>query len=348
MYISTAEFDELLPRYLAGELSDAELDAVELWRIASVENEKHFTDSLKAWESMTLLHEMGQFNSFEALKKVNERISTSPKSGSGFAWWAAAAVLLVLLGYAGFITQENWMLKQRSGMNEVVQTITSRQGMVTKFALADGTRVWLNSNSEIQFPNHFSAGERVVRIKGEAFFEVSKHKDWPFRVKADGLNIEVLGTSFDVSNYTDEKRSEVILVEGEVRLNPIAGNSGKAQEVMHPGQMGVHNESTGEIRMVNVNVDKYIAWKEGNLMFRDDKMEDVVKRLSRWFNVEIIISDPEIRSYIYNASFRNENLLQVLNLLKMSAPIDFRITERKALSDGEFTKQKVYLMMKKG
>jgi len=96
-----------------------------------------------------------------------------------------------------------------------------------------------------------------------------------------------------------------------------------------------------------VKVDKYIAWLDGNLIFRDDNMEDVVKRLSRWFNVEMVIKDPEIRSYAYKATFRNENLSQVMNLLKISAPIDFKIVESKALQNGEFTKQKVYLMKKK-
>ena len=76
-------------------------------------------------------------------------------------------------------------------------------------------------------------------------------------------------------------------------------------------------------------------------------MEDVVKRLGRWFNVEIVIEDPEINEYIYKATFRNENLKQVLDLLKLSAPIDYRIVESKALPDGEFTKRKIYLMNKK-
>jgi ferric-dicitrate binding protein FerR (iron transport regulator) len=96
-----------------------------------------------------------------------------------------------------------------------------------------------------------------------------------------------------------------------------------------------------------VEVDKYIAWHEGNLIFRDDPMDDVVKRLSRWFNVEFVINDPEIKNYIYKATFRNENLTQVLNLLRLSAPIDYRITERTSLPDGNFTKQTVFLMKKK-
>jgi ferric-dicitrate binding protein FerR (iron transport regulator) len=116
---------------------------------------------------------------------------------------------------------------------------------------------------------------------------------------------------------------------------------------MHPGQRALYDKENQKVITQAVDVDKYIAWRDGNLIFRDDAMEDVVKRLSRWFNVEIVINDPEINNYIYKATFKNENLVQVLNLLKLSAPIDYRVTDRKLLPDGNFTKQKVFLMKKK-
>src|SRR5665647_1662759 len=95
---------------------------------------------------------------------------------------------------------------------------------------------------------------------------------------------------------------------------------------MIPGQRAIYQKEEQKVITGEVDVDKYIAWRDGNLIFRDDSMEDVVKRLSRWFNVEIAINDPEIKNYIYKATFRNENLTQVLNLLKLSAPIDYRVT----------------------
>ena len=116
---------------------------------------------------------------------------------------------------------------------------------------------------------------------------------------------------------------------------------------MHSGQRSIYEKEQQKVYTQEVNVEKYIAWRDGNLIFQDDSMEDVVKRLSRWFNVEITINDPEIKNYIYKATLRNENLVQVLNLLKLSAPIDYRITDRKVLKNGDFTKQKVFLMKKK-
>jgi ferric-dicitrate binding protein FerR (iron transport regulator) len=116
---------------------------------------------------------------------------------------------------------------------------------------------------------------------------------------------------------------------------------------MQPGQRAVYLKESQTLSTEEVVLDKYSAWREGKLIFQDDSMGDVVKRLSRWFNVEIIIDDPELKEYIYKATFRNENLMQVLKLLKLSAPIDYRIIENRILPDGEFTKQKIYLTKKK-
>jgi transmembrane sensor len=255
--------------------------------------------------------------------------------------------LLPLLIYSGYINLRNFSLKKLQEEHVVMQTISSRQGMVSQFALADGTKVWLNSGSELQFPTSFTGALREVKLKGEAFFEVTKNEKQPFRVNANELKVDVLGTSFNVVSYDDEAQAEVILVEGKVKLSSEKGQFRKEYGTMHPGQRAVYNETTQKVEAEEVNVDKYIAWRDGNLIFREDKMEDVAKRLSRWFNVEIVINDPEIKSYAYKANFRNENLTQVLNLLKISAPIDYKIIGNKLLPNGEYTKQKIYLMKKK-
>ena len=346
--LSFGEFDELLPGYLSGDLSDEDRTMMDQWRAESHENEAHYRNSLKAWESVLLINEMEQFNSFEALKKVNNRL-IQPDSIKflNFVKRVAAVLMLPLLAYSGFVTYKNLSLKNMLTQQVVMQTVSSRQGMVSKFLLADGTKVWLNSNSELQFPSSFTGGFRDVKLKGEAYFEVFKNAKQPFRLNAGELNVEVLGTSFDATNYQDEKLSEVVLVEGKVNLSVKQGDKTSEFGILTPGQKGVYSEKTGKVHTEEVRVDKYIAWREGSLIFQEDKMEEVVKRLSRWFNVEIVIADPEIKSYVYKANFRNENLIQVLNLLKISAPIDFRITERKALQNGEFTKQKVYLIKKR-
>jgi transmembrane sensor len=347
MKFSLSEIEALLPGYLSGDVPDKDRAIIDEWRNDSPENEALYLESLKAWEAMTLLYEMEKFNSFEALKKVSPRL-VHPNSSK---WWitlqrAAAILLLPVLVYSGYLTLQNISLK--NPIEQVImQTVSSRQGMVTKFSLADGTKVWLNSSSELQFPIRFTGDLREVKLKGEAYFEVTKNEKQPFRVNAKELNIEVLGTSFNVISYDNDTQAEVILAEGKVKLSTDKDQVKKEYGFMHPGQRAVYQEKLQKVTTREVDVDKYIAWRDGNLIFRDDKMEDVLKRLSRWFNVEIVISDPEIKSYIYKATFRNENLKQVLNLLKLSAPIDYKIIESKELPGNEFTKQKIYLMKKR-
>lgn len=340
--------EELLPEYLSGDISDSERMRIDEWRKDSPENEALYQESLKAWNVIPLLHEMEQFNSFKALEKVNSRIN---KSGS-LKWRiiiqrAAAILLLPLLFYSGYITIKKFSTKKLSDNQNIIQTVTTRQGMITHFSLADCTKVWLNSGSQLHFPVFFNGKTREVELEGEAFFDVAKNDKMLFRVNTKDLKIDVQGTSFNVVSYGDETRSEIVVIEGKVSLSAEVGQEIKGYGSVDAGHKAVYTEGSPEIQTEDVEVEKYISWRDGILIFRDDSMEDVIRRLSRWFNVEIIINDPEIRSYIYTAKFSDETLEQVLNLLKLSAPIDFRTVKSKVLPDNEFTKPKIYIMKKK-
>lgn len=346
MDIENRKIEELLPGYLSGELTDDDRAIVDSWRKESSDNEELFRQYMQSWEAIPLLSEMEQFNSFKALQKINSRISAGSSGKFVRLLQRAAAILIVpLLLYSGYVTVQNLILNQDQEEQVMMQTVTSRQGMVSQFMLADGTKVWLNSGSELQFPSRFTGSGREVKLIGEAFFEVKKNPDQPFRVITKNIQIEDIGTSFNVESYADENLSEVILVEGEVRLTSQTPKAPKSV-AMTPGQRAVYREDDPNFRVQNVDVDKYIAWRDGTLMFRDDNMGDVVRRLGRWFNVEIIVNDPEIESYTYMATFRSETLTQVLNLLKLSAPIDYKIVDSQLLANGEHTRQKVYIMKK--
>jgi ferric-dicitrate binding protein FerR (iron transport regulator) len=345
---SSSKIEKLLPGYLSGYLADIDRSIVDEWRSESIENEALYLKSLKAWEAIPLLHEMEQFNSFEALKRVTSRLSQSNSSRWRVIIQRAAAILLLpLLAYSSYLTIKNLAIQKLPEVQVMMQTVTSRQGLITQFSLADGTKVWLNSGSELKFPMRFTGDMREVNLIGEAFFEVAKNEKQPFRVNARELNIDVLGTSFDVISHDDDNQTEIILIEGEVSLSAEEGQVNKKFGAISPGQRAVFNIESKEVCVHEVFVDKYISWRDGNLIFRDDSMKDVAKRLSRWFNVEIVVEDPELESYIYTATFRNENLEQVLKLLKLSAPIDYRIIGSKALTDNEFSKQNIYLMKKR-
>lgn len=349
MNTNFSDIEALLTSYLSGDLSDENRIIVDRWRQESTENEKLFNEMQYGWNALPILQEMEQFNSFEALKKISPRLE---KEDSDNRWInilqrIAAILIIPLVAYASFMTISNISLKRFSEKESIIQTISARQGMVSQLSLSDGTKVWLNSGSTLQFPLKFTGKKRQVRLTGEAYFEVAKNKNQPFLINAHELNVEVLGTSFNIVSYDDESVSEVVLVNGEVKLYAYADNKVKQFGLMHPGQRAIYAKKTQEASFEEVNVDKYVAWRKGMLILRDDSMNEVVKRLSRWFNIEISVKDPEINDYIYKATFSNETLVQVLSMLKISAPIDYRIIESKLLPNGKSTKQKVILMKKK-
>jgi len=345
---SFQEIEKLLIRYFSSELAESEKEKVDNWRNKSPENEKAFQEILYSWEAMPLLHEMENFNPFVALNKVNSRIERiERKKWLSFLQRAVAVLIIPLMMYSVYITFKSVSISQTAENETIMQSFTAKQGQLSHFTLSDGTQVWLNSGSTIHFPNKFNGNKREIELEGEAYFDVVKNTKQPFLVETKDLNIEVLGTSFNVANYSDESTSEIVLVEGKVKLFSEHNNKIHNYGYLIPGRRAVYSKKEKKVLANKVDVDKYISWRDGILVFRDDSMSEVVKRLSRWFNVEITIKDPEIKNYIYTATFSDETLSQVLYFLKVSAPIEYRIEEPEILINGKSSKQKVVLMKKK-
>jgi transmembrane sensor len=258
---------------------------------------------------------------------------------------AAAVLILPLLVYSIYLTS----FKTSSSANKQVvwQTVKTPAGMQTDFLLPDSSHVWLNSGSVFKYPIRFDKDKRQVEMTGEAFFDVVKDPSHPFLVKAGKMNIEVRGTRFNVINYPDETLTELILESGSVRLFSGKYEDNKTIANIKPGQHALLDIANNKLLVRYVDVEKYTAWKEGILIFKDDQMDEVVRKLDRWFNVDIILLSPELKEYVYTATYRNETLPQILELLKISAPIKYCITERERLSDNSYTKRKIVITKRK-
>jgi len=215
--------------------------------------------------------------------------------------------------------------------------------MRSSLTLPDGTKVWLNAGSSISYPVLFANDFRAVSLSGEAYFEVKKDKSWPFVVNTKDMNIVVSGTTFNCNAYPENDQVQTVLVEGEVTL---ANQSAIELATLNPGELAIFDKSNQRITTTKTDLQKYIAWKSGKLMFRDDKMNMVVEKLERWYNVEFEIEDPEIANYVYTATFIDESLDQVLKMLTLSAPIRYTISERNKQEDQTFEKAKVKLYKK--
>ena len=186
----------------------------------------------------------------------------------------------------------------------VYNTITVPRGGEYQLTLSDGTRVWLNAETELKYPVAFVGEGREVMLKGEAYFEVAKNVSRPFVVKTEQLDIKVLGTSFNMKSYPSETQ-QVTLVQGKVEVR--VGNYSRK---LQPGEQLNYSSEGPEIR--DVDVKAYTAWKDRRFVFNDDLLEEVIHKLGRWYDVEFFLRDAEVR-----------NLDQVLNKLELTTHIRF-------------------------
>lgn len=258
----------------------------------------------------------------------------------------AAILILPLLAYSVFVT-----VKLNSGTSQnkeiVWQTVKTPAGMQTDFLLPDGSHIWLNSGSVFKYPVTFASDVRQVELTGEAFFDVVKIPGHPFLVQAGKMNIAVKGTRFDVINYPGEALTELILESGSVNLFSGKYSDRQSIAIIRPGQSATLENANNKLTISKVDIDKYTAWKEGQLIFKDDRMDEVVRKLNRWFNVDIILKSPELNEYVYTATYRDETLSQILELLTISAPIRYSISERERQTDNSYSKRKIVLTKRK-
>jgi ferric-dicitrate binding protein FerR (iron transport regulator) len=252
----------------------------------------------------------------------------------------AAVLLLPLLIYTTFI------LVGKNAKTKAEETawaeIYAPPGSRTSFMLPDGSKGWLNSGTKLKYPLNFKHN-RQLSLVGEAYFEVTKNKDLPLTITTSNLDVKVLGTTFSISALADENTTDVILEEGSVEIdNPGIG----LKTVLKPDQKLVFDNLKHEYQTTSLNAQQYNAWKDGLLIFRNEPLADVFKRLSRWYNVKITITDDQIKRYKYRATFRNEPIEEVIRLIAMTLPIEYKIQKRAYDEQGIYAVREIVIMKK--
>lgn len=220
-------------------------------------------------------------------------------------------------------------------------TINTPNGSKLRSELPDGTIVWQNSGSTIKYPQNFTKRNRQVLLSGEAYFEVSSDKLHPFYVKTRNLLIEVTGTKFNVTDYEDDETSSIILEKGKVSVKKLNSYTSPQYKLV-PGDKLESSRKKGEVLNHDVDVKKYVSWIDGKLIFRDEPLEEVLKRLGRWYNVDIVLNDPKgkFHDLPFNMTIQKESLPQILEYLKHAVPITIREEKLVLKEDGSFNKPK--------
>jgi ferric-dicitrate binding protein FerR (iron transport regulator) len=198
----------------------------------------------------------------------------------------------------------------------------------------------------LQYPTRFKSRERRIILTGEAYFIVKTDPSKKFVVEIQDFEITALGTKFNISAYPEDNISEIVLESGKVVIDHkvIGDQSGTFLE-LQPGQKFTYQASTNSKDITKVDIHDYIAWTEGKLVFRDEPMEKLVMRIGRWYNVQIILGNEELKSYQFRGSVENESLNEVLDILKQTSPIKYVELKREALPDGSPAPRKITILL---
>lgn len=224
------------------------------------------------------------------------------------------------------VVNNDTITQSRNEGKELMNKVIIPYGKKSMIMLSDGTKVWLNAGSQLVYPSVFLRNKREVILVGEAYFDVAKNQDKPFFVRTAELNVRVLGTKFDVSAYPEDDFVSTTLEEGSVGLE-IKGKGLLAEDkqiMLTPNQKISLNKATRETTVRVVDVSMYTSWKEGILKSESEDLIRLIKKIERYYNIEISLKDPLVAGYKISGKLDLENSAEeVLNIIKLTVPIDW-------------------------
>lgn len=328
----------LITAFLSGNATDGERRELEEWVKQSPDNNRYFQEMRNVWQAMNPAFNPSEINVFEAEKNILANIAATERNVVRVVllyWQRIAAIivipLLVLCTYF-------YLNKNSSQYNAIeYQEVKSPHGTFSEVCLPDGTHVWLNGGSSLRYPLVFRKGKREVFLKGEGYFEVEADKENPFVVETGRITLRATGTAFNIEAYNNDSITAVTMVKGKVDV--AFGNSSPV--AMIPGERASFNNLTKQCLIAKTDPYKWYAWKDGLMIFRDDPLSYVFKRLGQTFNVNIDLRDTTLANAPYRATFEYESLDEILRLLRMSAPLSFKQNKRVKDKNNIYEKQTV-------
>lgn len=319
--VNSSEIQQMISRYLNGDLSRTEQEKLVNWIKDSPKNQRLFFELKDVWDAS---HKGSNEKVNEQLLKFYRKQATQKRTKSISSWKSVIAVAAILV--FGLVIG-SVMQMQFGQDNSQLESFYVPKGSRSEVTLADGTKVNLNSNSYLKFDTHFSKNNRIVHLEGEAYFEVKSDKNHPFTVQTNNFDIVVTGTKFNVSNYHDDQLIGATLAEGKIELF----TDDHQQFEIKPGEKISLDRKTNHYELNDADVESETAWIDNEFIFKEIPFPDLIKRLERWYDVRISYSGNELNEMMYSGSFKNqETIWQVLDALKLTSPIDYeKISFRK-------------------
>lgn len=211
----------------------------------------------------------------------------------------------------------------------IFNTINIPRGGEYNLVLADGTRVYLNAMSSFKYPVTFSGNSREVELTGEAYFVVKKDASRPFIIRTTAISIEVLGTSFNLNAYENTEKIVTTLVEGSVKIN---SNNSNDSRLLTPEEQATFYTKNGQTEIKKVDVNLYTAWKDGNLIFYDSRLEDIMTTLARWYSAEVLYREESVKNLRFSGNLnRYGDISQILDIIRSTGKINVEIKKNTIL-----------------
>jgi len=230
-------------------------------------------------------------------------------------YWAAIFILPVISAFSVY-----YYFTQKQQITNHPTEIIARNGEKAEVVLPDGSTVWINSGSKIRYDDAFYRKQRSVFLEGEACFEVAKDKDRPFVVKTKTMDIQALGTTFNVRSYDDDEQAFAVLLEGKIKVNA----SGQEQ-ILTENQRATFNKNTHVLTTDNVRSVDFAQWRNGNLYFDNQTFEDIARTLSRIFNVNIRFASDTLRSMRFSGTLGMSGIQNALDILSLTSPMRYKM-----------------------
>ncbi len=250
----------------------------------------------------------------------------------------AAAILIIPVILVASYYIINDQIKQKQKPQALERSITTKPGSRTMIELPDGSRVWLNDETTLKYPDHFEKGERRVSIDGEAYFEITTNEKQPFIVENPMLDVRVTGTKFNISAYCEDNYFEATLLEGK-----ILAEKGSFKKEIEPGYQLQVDQQKNKQNYGKVDPTISTAWIDGRLILQNEPLGIALRKLSRWYNIEFIIQSPELNDFFLTATIQDEKPEQTIKLIAFALPVRYTIKTSRVGND---VKRTFYLMKK--
>lgn len=317
------DINEIMIRHLDHSATDQEKEYLLSWLKQSEENRKEYFEIRDLWLFNKTLSEQ-DIEIEHALNRLRSRIIASTMSVPSkrfkirlyFLSRVAVFLLLILSGSYLFFDKIH-----KKEMDHITCRLVTTTGNKGTFILPDGTQVWLNANSTLEYPEVFTSNKRTVRLQGEAYFEVKKDITKPFQVEAGEMQVEVLGTKFIVQNYERKSEIETILIDGQVK---ITSEHLKKKVILFPNQRLFYSKQTHKTKLETIDALNYIGWIHDKIIFDNDPLHDIITQMEHWYGIDIKSPEAFARSTHMSFTIRGESLNEILEAMKLIVPIQYK------------------------